>query len=320
MPLDLNALGGHEFEDLVEKLLIAMGFKTEGRKPAADGGIDIVAVSSQPFVSGRYVIQCKRYTGSVSAPIIRDLYGVVNATNANKGILITTSHFTSEGIEFAKDKPIELIDGTKLVNLLQQYSLLTEGSKSQEDLDLLKMDYLRDELAGFADVFESTLQSLDKELNLAGRQSFGDGQDIRTYKSYEAFKNEVFQDRMRYQEAAKAFVVQLTDVLHSPTVEIESFKELEAKFRELSQFLIEVYRKVKRANPPPEFSASHEILRSLTRELADGYLSFLRQLEDIIKAGGKGNVKFNASTSRMTEYNAAWNSDLEKVKRKLRLS
>jgi len=64
--LDLNKLGGHEFEDLIERLLIKMGFATEGRKPSADGGIDIVAVSSQPLVKGRYIVQCKRYGNSVS--------------------------------------------------------------------------------------------------------------------------------------------------------------------------------------------------------------------------------------------------------------
>ena len=101
MPVNLNDLGGHEFEDLIEQLLIRMGFATEGRKPSADGGIDIVGVLSQPLVGGRYIIQCKRYVHSVSSPIIRDLYGVVVDQRANKGILITTSTFTVDAIEFA---------------------------------------------------------------------------------------------------------------------------------------------------------------------------------------------------------------------------
>jgi len=108
---DLDTLGGHEFEDLIERLLVKMGFATEGRKRAADGGIDMVGVSNQPLLSGRYIIQCKRYSSSVSSPIVRDLYGVVMSERANKGILITTSAFTSDAIEFAQGKPIELIDG-----------------------------------------------------------------------------------------------------------------------------------------------------------------------------------------------------------------
>ena len=126
MPVNLNELGGHEFEDLVEQLLLKMGFATEGRKPSADGGIDIVAVSSQPLVGGRYIIQCKRYTAPVSSPIIRDLYGVVNDQRANKGIPITTSRFTTDSVEFAREKPIELIDGDELAGLLEKYSLIAK--------------------------------------------------------------------------------------------------------------------------------------------------------------------------------------------------
>ena len=110
MSLHFNSLGGHEFEDLVERLLIKMGFSTEGRKPSADGGIDIIAVSTTPMLQGRYVVQCKRYSNPVSAPVIRQLYGVVNSTDANKGILITTSRFTSEEEETYESKLMCLLE------------------------------------------------------------------------------------------------------------------------------------------------------------------------------------------------------------------
>ena len=41
------------------------------------------------------------------------------AERANKGILITTSAFTSDAIEFAHEKQIELIDGVRLIDLLE---------------------------------------------------------------------------------------------------------------------------------------------------------------------------------------------------------
>lgn len=169
MPLDLNTLGGHEFEDLVEQLLIKMGFQTEGRKPSADGGIDIVAVSSQPLVSGRYIIQCKRYTSSVSSPIIRDLYGVVNASNANKGVLITTSSFTSDAIEFARDKPIELIDGVKLMDLLEKNSLAVSEIDRAVSPFVLAAGLLRNEIAGLAARTERALTELDASMSLADK-------------------------------------------------------------------------------------------------------------------------------------------------------
>ena len=42
---------------------------------------------------------------------------------ANKGILVTTSHYGPDAYEFAKDKPIELIDGSGLLYLLEQQGI-----------------------------------------------------------------------------------------------------------------------------------------------------------------------------------------------------
>lgn len=120
MDKDINLLSGIEFENLCQELLEKMGFKTETTKASGDGGIDLVAHNSQPLLSGRYIIQCKRYSGSVGEPIIRDLYGVVTSERANKGILMTTGYFTPSAIKFAEDKNIELIDGEKLELLLSQ--------------------------------------------------------------------------------------------------------------------------------------------------------------------------------------------------------
>lgn len=118
---DLDNLDGVEFEDLVEKLISRMGFITERTKRSFDGGIDIIAINEQPLFDGKYIIQCKRYSKSIGEPILRDLYGVVSSEHANKGILITNSYFTKTAKEFAKNKPIELIDGKKLTNMLDEY-------------------------------------------------------------------------------------------------------------------------------------------------------------------------------------------------------
>ncbi len=109
---------------MVEKLVQKMGFTTEERKLAADGGIDILATSYVPIFEGKYVIQCKRWASPIGEPVLRDLYGVVLSKNANKGILITNSTFTEEAVEFARNKPLELIDGDKLQDLLQKHEIL----------------------------------------------------------------------------------------------------------------------------------------------------------------------------------------------------
>ncbi|MBQ5317933.1 MAG: restriction endonuclease [Oscillospiraceae bacterium] len=120
---DINSMSGVEFEFLCKELLEKMGFETETTKASGDGGIDLIAYNYQPILSGKYIIQCKRYVGSVGEPVIRDLYGVITSERANKGILMTTGHFTKSAIEFAMGKPIELIDGSKLNELLSLYEL-----------------------------------------------------------------------------------------------------------------------------------------------------------------------------------------------------
>ena len=98
-----------------------MGLTADVTGGAADGGVDIVAYDDSPITGGKYVIQCKRYGQSKKVGVgeVRELYGVVQAEGANKGILITSSSFTSHAVAFAEGKPIELINGTKLGQLLE---------------------------------------------------------------------------------------------------------------------------------------------------------------------------------------------------------
>ena len=119
----LIELSGIEFENLCFTLIQKMGFTVETTAISGDGGIDLIATSNQPLFKGKYIIQCKRYSGSVGVSIIRDLYGVVAAERANKGILITTGQFTASAASFAEDKNIELIDGSQLSVLLCDYKL-----------------------------------------------------------------------------------------------------------------------------------------------------------------------------------------------------
>jgi CheY-like chemotaxis protein len=122
---DFNQMDPFVFEDLIKMLLSKMGFEVTSTSKTVDGGIDLIAINRAPVIAGKYVIQCKKYalSNKVGEPVIRDLYGVVNSENANKGILVTTSSFSSKAVDFADKKPIELIDGQRLRSLLEQYGL-----------------------------------------------------------------------------------------------------------------------------------------------------------------------------------------------------
>lgn len=116
----LERMTGAEFEKLCSIVVKHLGFEAEVTKVSGDGGIDILAHNNNLLVSGKYVIQCKRYKGSVGEPVVRDLYGVVMSRNANKGILMTTGSFTKAAVDFAKDIQIELVDGKMFGELCQK--------------------------------------------------------------------------------------------------------------------------------------------------------------------------------------------------------
>jgi restriction system protein len=52
---------------------------------------------------------------------VRDLYGTVVNEGATKGILVTTSNFGPDAYAFASGKPITLLDGARLLHLLERH-------------------------------------------------------------------------------------------------------------------------------------------------------------------------------------------------------
>ena len=140
---NLAAMDWEDFEHLVAQLM-ALQFSREGTdinvtQASRDKGVDAIIFDPDPFVGGKYVVQAKRYTNTVDVSAVRDLYGTVLNEGANRGILITTSSYGSEAYEFAKDKPISLVDGPNLLNLFREH-----GKKYRIDIAEAKQ-ILKDE-------------------------------------------------------------------------------------------------------------------------------------------------------------------------------
>ena len=115
------------FERLCQRLLRESGFQeVTVTQRTGDGGIDGIGILQvNPFVSFKVLFQSKRYSGSVSAPQIRDFRGAMMG-RADKGIIITTGSFTADAKrEAIRDgvPPIEIVDGEKLLSLFEQLEL-----------------------------------------------------------------------------------------------------------------------------------------------------------------------------------------------------
>ncbi|PZG97420.1 restriction endonuclease [Streptomyces sp. NTH33] len=120
---DLYEMDPIAFENLVADLFRAMGMQAVTTQRSNDGGVDVDALDPTPIRGGKIVVQVKRYRNTVPPTAVRDLYGTVQDAGANKGVLVTTSGFGPGSHTFANGKPLELIPGTELVDLLHRHGL-----------------------------------------------------------------------------------------------------------------------------------------------------------------------------------------------------
>ncbi|WP_411150845.1 restriction endonuclease [Streptomyces sp. A30] len=130
--LDLYEMDPIAFESLVADLFRAMGMQAVMTQRSNDGGVDVDALDPTPIRGGKIVVQVKRYRNTVPPTAVRDLYGTVQDAGANKGVLVTTSGFGPGSHTFARGKPLELISGGELVDLLHRHGLrgrLGEGGR-----------------------------------------------------------------------------------------------------------------------------------------------------------------------------------------------
>lgn len=136
----LGKLSPTGFEQLTGRLLTAAGFHdVDVLGQSGDGGIDCVGMYRLSLVSFPTYVQCKRYQGSVSASMVRDLRGAM-VGRGDRGLLITTGTFTKAArSEATRDgaPPIELIDGEALCDLLKDYELgVRVTERTVEDIDV----------------------------------------------------------------------------------------------------------------------------------------------------------------------------------------
>jgi restriction system protein len=68
------------------------------------------------------IIQAKRYKNTVGVSAVRDLFGTLQNEGASKGILVTTSGYGKAAFEFAMGKPLELLEGSHLLYLLEHHA------------------------------------------------------------------------------------------------------------------------------------------------------------------------------------------------------
>jgi len=140
------------FENLVIDLLIAMGYggskKDAGQAvgQVGDGGIDGIIKEDKLGLDAIY-LQAKKWEGTVSRPVVQGFAGALIGKKARKGILITTSDFSKQAVEYAngiENLKIILIGGEQLTQLMIDHEVgVTE--ESRYIVKKIDLDYFSDE-------------------------------------------------------------------------------------------------------------------------------------------------------------------------------
>lgn len=105
-----------QFEEFIADLWENDGYHTRVVGKSGDRGIDVIAERDN-LVNERILIQAKRYnsTNTVGSPEIQQYASLAHQQeNVDKAVVVTTSQFSSQGRELAKQHNLDLVDGEGL--------------------------------------------------------------------------------------------------------------------------------------------------------------------------------------------------------------
>ncbi len=125
----LASLTPESFEEFVAEIFEALGYEVEQVGGSGDEGADLRLRRGDGMLG---VVQCKYHKrGVVGSPVLQKFLGTIHHTLSHKGYFVTTSTFSLAAEKFAAEHPIELVDGPRLVELVNQ-ALGTKGRRETE--------------------------------------------------------------------------------------------------------------------------------------------------------------------------------------------
>jgi restriction endonuclease Mrr len=138
MSRELRDSGGHDgreplaerlslnrFEWLCRSLLLAIGLDIAHTTTAGTSQVEITAVNPAPIIGGQYLVHGELLPiGEVIEAVqVLALLDAVKGEGVSKGVFITNGFFSDEARQVAAGGPIELINGARFEELLQQYEV-----------------------------------------------------------------------------------------------------------------------------------------------------------------------------------------------------
>lgn len=113
----IRTLSWREFEALVAEAYRRIGYTvTRIGGDGPDGGVDLTLRKDGNCL----IVQCKQWRADkVGVQVAREIFGVMTAQRAQGAVIITSGLFTQEAKTFARGKPIDLVEGQQLADLVR---------------------------------------------------------------------------------------------------------------------------------------------------------------------------------------------------------
>lgn len=115
----------YDFERIVRKLFLDLGYDVTPTKRTRDGGFDMVAVK-EGIIPTSHLIECKtRKRSPLGIEAVERFLFKINELKASTGVMITNLRFSTDVIRKYATKAYEhylrLIDGKELISIVNNY-------------------------------------------------------------------------------------------------------------------------------------------------------------------------------------------------------
>jgi restriction endonuclease Mrr len=113
-----------QFEKDVRDVMISLGYDVEhiSASKRGDKGVDLYATKLIGDTEEQWIIQCKCWSQNhkIGPSVVREFLGALKPyPSGTRGMIVTTSLFTSEALTLAEETGITLMDGTDFSHCLK---------------------------------------------------------------------------------------------------------------------------------------------------------------------------------------------------------
>lgn len=117
----IRNMSPREFEFFVANIFERLGYSVKITQATRDGGYDIIATKADP-IPFTLIVECKHWgeKHKVDVSVVRSVYGVQMAEQANQSVIVTSSKFTRDARKFAEERKnlMALLDIDDLINFI----------------------------------------------------------------------------------------------------------------------------------------------------------------------------------------------------------